>query len=252
MTAALPALAPAGRYELLGAGIHSWVFHLPGSSVVVQHFRPDAPELTIAKVEREYAYLRAVFDPVLPELIPPQELWLPGPHTRLCEAVLVKQFVQVCPAWNLRAVPTGELPASARAELAVFLARVRDLLTDTSADERLGVEASLIPDFIDPPMDNLVVDTTGRLRLIDTNRLISTLELRRQQQQGRLLDGGRDDVPAQIYRLVLRRLLWLEHKFLGTPAAALAEDALVARYLPASEIPALFAASATAGEPIDR
>ncbi|MBF6271088.1 hypothetical protein [Nocardia farcinica] len=243
-------IGTARRHRVIGQGNHSTVYHRPGSPVVMQVFRPDAPELTVAKVRREYRYLRAIFDPVLPGLIPNERLLLPAPSARLCEAVVVKDFVPVAPAWSLRVAARHRLPRQALDQLAVFTGVVRGLLADTAPVSDLDAEASLIPDFIDPPMDNLVVDVAGQLRLLDTNRLISTLELRRRHHAGQLLTVSCDGVPAHIYRLVFRRLMYLEHRFLGVPAARFRTDPLITRYLHPAQIEALFAASTTVDEPI--
>ncbi|MBF6289987.1 hypothetical protein [Nocardia cyriacigeorgica] len=230
----------ARRHRVIGQGNHSTVYHRPGSPVVMQVFFPDAPELTVAKVRREYLYLRAIFDPVLPGLIPNERMMLPAPAARLCETVVVKDFVQVAPAWSLRIAARHRLPRQTLDQLAVFTGVVRDLLADTTPVPALHTEASLIPDFIDPPMDNLVVDTAGQLRLLDTNRLISTLELRRRHHAGQLLTVACDDTPARIYRLVFRRLMFLEHRFLRVPAARFRTDPLITRYLHPAQIEALF------------
>lgn len=238
------------RHRLIGQGNHSRVYHRPGSRIVVQVFAPDAPELTVAKVQREYQYLRAVFDPVLPGLVPAQRLLLPHPAARLCEGVMVKEHVPVESAWSLRIAHRQRLPRQALDQLAVFLRVVRGLLADTAPVPALDTEASLIPDFIDPPLDNLAIDTSGQLRLLDTNRLISTRELRTSEHAGQMLTIDREDTPARIYRLVFQRLMFLEHRFLAVPAAQLRSDPLITRYLHPAQIEALFAASTTAGEPI--
>lgn len=237
-------------YRPIGRGNHSTVYHRPGSRIVVQVFASDAPELTTAKVQREYRYLRAIFDPVLPELVPNQRLLLPRPEARLCEAVMVKDYVPVAPAWSLRVAHRQRLPRQALDQLAIFLRVIRGLLADTAPVPALEAEASLIPDFIDPPLDNLAIDVTGQLRLLDTNRLISTRELRVHEHAGQILTLDHNDTPARIYRLVFRRLMFLEHRFLRIPAAQLRTDPLITRYLHPTQIEALFAASTTAGEPI--
>lgn len=246
----MTATGGARRYRVIGQGNHSVVYHRPGSQVVMQVFAPDAPELTVVKVQREYRYLRAIFDPVLPGLIPHQQLRLPRPGAQLSETVMVKDYIPVVPAWSLRIAQRRRLPRQALDQLAVFLRVVRGLLADTAPVPALKAEASLIPDFIDPPLDNLAVDVAGQLRLLDTNRLISTRELRMRERVGQVLTLDDDDIPARIYRLMFRRLMFLEHRFLDIPAAKLRADPLITRYLHPTQIEAMFVASTTAGEPI--
>jgi hypothetical protein len=238
----------ASRHRLIGSGNHSQVYRHRDSRYVLQVFHPDAPELTVDKVRREYAYLRRLFDPILPDLVPAQRLLLPRPDAPLVQAILVKDYVDIAPGWSLRTATRESLPLPALDQLAVFLHAVRELLIDTAAGDDPAA-APLIPDFIDPPLENLAVDTRGRLRLLDTNRLISTAKLREQREQGRLLTGDCPGVAARIFRLMFRRLMFLQHRFLGTPAAELRADQLLLRYLHPSTFDRLFADSAAAGEP---
>ncbi len=76
----------------IGQGMHSEVFWRPGSRFVVQVFKPDCPELTVDKLHREYAYLRAVYAST-PRLIPRQWLVAPGADASLQESVLVKDYI---------------------------------------------------------------------------------------------------------------------------------------------------------------
>jgi hypothetical protein len=100
---------------------------------------------------------------------------------------------------------------------------------------------------IDPDWSNLVIDTrNGDLTLIDTNRLISTHKLMRRCTAGLPLDGERQ----RIHALLLRRMMYLESKYLGKTRAALMRDPVYTRYLDRTGFATLFAASAAAGEHI--
>jgi hypothetical protein len=110
-----------------------------------------------------------------------------------------------------------------------------------------GTDVPMLPDIIDPDCANLVVDLrTGDLALIDTNRLISTRKLARLAAAGHPLD------PEQhgIHALLLRRMMFLESKYLGRTRAALRHDPLYSRYLDQAAFDALVIASAATGEPI--
>jgi hypothetical protein len=73
----------------IGQGVHSEVFHRPGSPFVVQVFKPQCPELTVDKLHREYAYLRTVYA-AMPGLIPRQRLLTPRSDASLQDSPLVK------------------------------------------------------------------------------------------------------------------------------------------------------------------
>ncbi|MEU1605987.1 hypothetical protein [Micromonospora matsumotoense] len=239
-------IRPGRAYVRIGEGRHSKVYRRPGSERVVQLFRADCDTLTVAKLRREHDYLLTVFAPVLPRLIPRQRLFVPTPDAPLGQVVIVKEYVEVNPQLRLTAAGPSQLPASTMRQLTTFLRLVRHLLLDTAPDPRSGTDASLIPDIIDPPLQNLAVDTSGTLRLLDTNRLISTAGLRHLHQAGETLDPDRH----AIHALLLRRMMFLESRWQGRRLAELAADPVYTRYLSPTDMARLAAASATADEPI--
>ncbi|MET7952253.1 hypothetical protein [Micromonospora sp. NPDC005324] len=237
---------PGPGYERIGEGRHSVVFRRPGSPRVVQLFRADCDTLTVAKLNREYDYLQAVFAPSLPRLLPRQRLFTPGPDAPLGHVVIVKEYVEVDQRLSLTNTAPSHLPVATWRQLVTFLRLVRHLLLDTTPHAALGTDASLIPDIIDPPLQNLVVDTNGNLRLLDTNRLISTAGLRRRHHAGQTVRLDRD----VIHALLLRRMMFLESRWRGRTRAELARDPVYTRYLTREDITALITASGAAGEPL--
>lgn len=237
-------LCPGPGYLMIGEGRHSVVWRRPGSPRVMQLFRRDCVGLNLPKLRREYVYLRKVFA-VLPRLIPRQRLYAPT-GTPLGRAVMIKQWVDVDPQASLIADPAPDLPEPARQQLVAFLRIVHGLLDDTAPDLDLGTDATLLPDIIDPPLQNLVVDTDGNLRLIDTNRLISTAALRQLHAAGATIDLDRHPIHA----LALRRMMFLESRYLGRAFEELIRDPVYTRYLTPPDLHTLVAASAAVGEPV--
>jgi hypothetical protein len=222
----------------VGEGEHSWVFRPShGGAFCLQYFKPHAPELTPDKVEAEYAYLVRAYAHC-PGLIPDQLLLRPAADARLCQMVLVKQWVEVDEGLNLGRIDSRQLPESARDELAAFIATTRALL-DRAADEPV-----LLPDIIDDHFRNLVVDMGGHLRLVDTNRLINTNALRR-LAPGQRLDTRRKPIHGRFFG----RLLHLESAFTGRARDHLAADDLYLRYLTPETIRRLLSRGEQAGEP---
>lgn len=214
---------------------------------MVQLFRPECPELTVDKLHREYASLRAIYTAALPKLIPRQRLLTPRLHARLQDTVLIKDYVPHRPELALHRADPARLPTITLDQIRLFLHLTRGLLADTRPHPDMGGEASMVPDLIDPDWANLVIDTrTGDLTLIDTNRLISTHKLARLHAAGQPLDIER----RPIHALLLRRLMYLDAKFLGTTPALLMRDQVYTRYLDAAGFEELFAASAAVGEHI--
>jgi hypothetical protein len=240
------ALRPGPAYTKIGEGLYSEVFRRAGSPWVVQLFKVDCDQLTLDKLRREYTYLLKAFAS-LPLLIPRQRLFAPGVDAPLARAVLVKRYVQVDHRARLTIVDPARLPARTRSQIAQFLGIVRRLLTDTAPDVELGTDASLLPDIIDPPLNNLTIDTGGDLRLLDTNRLISTKALRALHHAGRTIDLDRH----RIHALVFRRLMFLESRYLGRTWRQLTTDPVYRRYLTPSDMQALAAASAAVGEHLE-
>lgn len=230
---------PPQGYVLVGDGEHSRVFRPPhGGPYCVQYFKPDAPELTPDKVEAEYAYLARAYANC-PGLVPDQILVRADPESHLCQMVLVKQWVEVDTGLNLGRLEAHQLPAPARKELAAFIATTRTLL------DRAAQEPVMLPDIIDDRFQNLAVDTSGHLRLVDTNRLINTNALRR------LYPGQRLDVHHRwVHGRFFRRLMYLEAAFLGRAHTHLAADALYLRYLSPDTIRVLLRYSAQIGEQV--
>ncbi|SIO90789.1 hypothetical protein [Nocardiopsis sp. JB363] len=228
---------PAG-YTLVGEGEHSRVFRPdPGSGLCVQYFKAQAPELTPDKIEEEYAYLVQVYSSRCPQLLPSQVLIRPSPDAALCQMVLVKEWVQVHPTVRLNLSTRAELPATALADLHGFITLTRELL------ERVSREQVLLPDIIDYRFQNLCVDSAGRVRLVDTNRLINTNALRK-LAPGRSLDLDR----RWIHGRLLRRLMYLEAAFGGRTRGDLLGDGLYRRYLDQDTMHRLFEDSRAEGE----
>lgn len=230
----------------IGEGVHSKVFHRPGSRFVVQVFKPDCPELTVVKLHHEYAYLRAVYAE-LPRLIPRQRLVQPRNGASLQECALVKDYVPHHADFALHRVEPVRLATTTREQINHFLHITRRLLADTSPQHAESTLAPMLPDIIDPDCANLVVDVRfGDLALIDTNRLISTRKLARLAVAGQSLDPEQH----RIHALFLRRLMFLDAKYLGRSRTDLRHDPVYARYLETAGFDALCKASDAVGEPI--
>ncbi|MGH3801498.1 MAG: hypothetical protein ACRDTD_15460 [Pseudonocardiaceae bacterium] len=239
--------SPASRtFVKIGQGVHSEVFHRPGSRFVVQVFKPDCPELTVDKLHREYTYLCAIYA-AMPRLIPRQQLVTPRADAPLQESALVKDYIPHRPELALHRVDPARLRPTTLDQIRQFLHITRGLLTDTRPHPDVGGEASMVPDVIDPDWANLVIDIrTDDLTLIDTNRLISTHKLAQLYAAGQPLDVGH----RPIHALLLRRLMYLDSKYLDKPRAVLGRDPVYTRYLDSAGFELLFAESAAAGEHI--
>jgi hypothetical protein len=230
----------------IGQGVHSEVFHRPGSRLVVQVFKPECPELTVDKLHREYAYLRAIYA-AMPRLIPRQRLVTLRPDASLQDSMLVKDYIPHRPELALHRVDPACLRPSTLDQIRQFVHITRGLLADTGPHSDIGGEASMVPDIIDPDWANLVINTcTGNLALIDTNRLISTHKLAQLHATGQPLDVRR----RRIHALLLRRLMYLDAKYLDTTRAELMRDPVYLRYLEPGGFEELFTASTAADEHI--
>jgi len=145
----------------------------------------------------------------------------------LQESVLVKDYIPHCPELALHRVDPVQLGPRTVDQIRRFLRITRGLLADTGLHPAVGGHASLVPDIIDPDWANLVVDIrSGDLTLIDTNRLISTHKLAQLYAAGQPLDIEH----RRIHALLLRRMMYLESKYLGKPRAVLMRDPVYARY----------------------
>lgn len=145
----------------------------------------------------------------------------------LQESVLVKDYIPHCPELALHRVDPVQLGPRTVDQIRRFLRITRGLLADTGLHPAVGGHASLVPDIIDPDWANLVVDIrSGDLTLIDTNRLISTHKLAQLYAAGQPLNIER----RRIHALLLRRMMYLESKYLGKPRAVLMRDPVYARY----------------------
>ncbi|MDQ3762225.1 MAG: hypothetical protein M3460_11220 [Actinomycetota bacterium] len=102
----------------IGQGVHSEVFHRPGSRYVVQVFKPECPELTVGKLQREYAYLRAVYA-AMPRLIPRLITLRPG--ASLQESLLFKDYIPHRPELALHRIDSGQLRPSTLDQIRQFL-----------------------------------------------------------------------------------------------------------------------------------
>lgn len=230
----------APRREKVGEGNHSVVYRRPGAAWCVQVFKPDCPELTPAKVAGEYAYLVQAYAE-LPDLIPYQRLFTPRPDAHISEALVVKQWIEVDPALPFASIRRPNLSPGRRDQFDQFISITRDLLY------RAREEETLLPDILDPRWENLAYDVDGRLRLIDTNRLISTRALR----PPRLSPGARLNLDRRPHHAKwLRRLMVLEHRLGGRTRTDFRADPLYRRYLTGYAFDVLFTVSTDVGEPI--
>lgn len=224
-------------HRRIGAGVHSEVYHRPGSQVVLQVFRPECPELTVERLQDEYRYLRRVYASSLPALVPWQQLRQFGP--RLQDCVLVKDYVPHRERPWLHHCDPDQLAEHSRHQLQQFVLVTRQLLAavpDSHGDQ------VRFPDIIDDDLANLVLDTTGTLRLVDTNRLISARKLA-------ALDGH--PVPLDthpIHAKLLRRLMLLDARARGRSRKDLARDPLYTRFLDANGMETVFAEAIALGE----
>jgi len=235
----LLARRPPAVYEQIGEGEHSRVFRQPASPWCLQLFTTTCPDLTVEKIRTEDAYLRGVYSPTLPMLLPAQRLFAPDrTDVHVSDTVLAKRWVDVDPT-PLHHHDPASLPTTARADLHRFLTLTRRLLADAAA------LPTLLPDIIDDQFRNLVLDRHGRLRLLDTNRLINTDALRALPPHGRL------DVASRfIHGRVLHRLMFLDARFRGRSRAQLCADPVYARWLTPDGFELLFERSTAAGEPL--
>ncbi|GAA4010511.1 hypothetical protein GCM10022247_35900 [Allokutzneria multivorans] len=240
------AIQPPPHYVRLGAGLYSEVYRRPGSPFVMQLFKTERGELTPAILRAEYAYLRRVFT-TQPDLIPRQWVIPLREAEDIGTTVVVKEFVAVDTARSLRAACPAAIGHRALGQLEQFLATVRELLVDTDRHLLAPHQVSAVPDFIDPDMANLVVDDSGTLRLLDTNRLINSRVLRNVERSDTTLDVHR----RRIHALLFRRMMFLEHRFLGRSVAALRADPLYRRFLTVDDIDAVMLDSDRVGEPFE-
>ncbi|MGW2476991.1 hypothetical protein [Streptomyces sp. NPDC001665] len=231
-----PVLLPVpARYALVGDGEHSEVYRRPGARRCVQLFRPDT-ELTVHRITTEYAYLLRAYG-AMPGLIPAQRLWAPSPAPHPSRCVIVKAWVDIDTALPLGRVRPSDLRESTTTQLAQFIEISRSLV------ERSSAEKTLLPDIIDYRFRNLVVDTDGHLRLLDTNQLISTNALRA------LAPGQKLDITRRpIHGRFLQRLMYLEAAFRGRTRHQLAADPVYSRYLTPANLHRLFEKSIAEGE----
>ncbi|MFG1963062.1 hypothetical protein [Nonomuraea sp. NPDC049028] len=227
---------PRTHYQRVGEGNHSEVYHRPGSRWCVQVFKMDCPELTAAKVRREYAYLVEAYSG-MPGLIPRQRLFAPADNAHISRVLLVKEWVQVDTSLPLNRIHGDDLTPGRRAQLQLFIAITRGLLA------RGATEEMLLPDLNDPRFTNLAFSTAGALRLLDTNRLISTAKLMR-LPKGETLNLAR----RRIHARWLRRLMYLEATFNSQTRDDLRRDPLFSRYLALADFEALFNDSVALGE----
>lgn len=208
------------RHHLIGEGRHTWVLRRPGSRYVLQIFKPNehaAHDFTVPKIHAEENYLRRHYRTALPRLIPWQRLYLPHPGANLTAGVLVKRYVPHDEQHALTRLHPHHLSNWTLRQLEVFLTITRNLLLTSTP----GKWATL-PDIIDPPFHNLVVDGNHDLRLVDTNRLISVRKLARAAAEGHPAPPGH-----KVHTMLIRRLLFLETRYHGKT-----RDQLISEYAP--------------------
>jgi hypothetical protein len=217
------------RHTLIGNGVHAEVYHRAGSRYVVQRFRRGS-RLTVERVRWEYDYLTHTYA-TMPGLIPRQWMLRPGPDVSLDQVLLVKEFVPVDPAKNLLQVDGDNLSTSDRTQLAHFVAITRGLLAQAAAGHVPTWGVPRLPDIIDTDCHNLALDTAGRLRLLDTNELISTAHLYDLIGTGAALDLDCRWIHAKFFN----RLLLLEH-LTGRTSDEQAVDPLYRSFLTTQQI----------------
>lgn len=219
-------------HVLIGSGAHAKVFRRPGSRWVVQTFHPDTP-LTAHRLTWEYDYLRAVYASMT-DLIPPQRLFQNRPDAPLAEALLVKQYVDVDPTRALLSTQAEQLTASERLQLTLFVTITRTQLAFPLAGDVPDSGVPRLPDIIDDDFRNLAFDRLGRLRLLDTNELISTAHLYELIGTATTLDLEHRRIHAKFFT----RLLMLE-TIIGRSHHELVADPLYRGYLAAGQIDAM-------------
>jgi hypothetical protein len=244
----LPIRIDPGRpFRRIGEGMHTTVYQRGTSArLVIQVFKPERSDLTLTEIDAHYRYLTAAYASI-PDFVPAQRLFMPHRDVSLHEAVLIKEFVPSDPRSNtLLKIPANELNERARDQLWRFLDVTRAIIMHGSSDPALRQLGPLAPDIIDPNFENLLIDHHGRLRLVDTNRLISTSHLVELAASESKLDIER----RWIHALLLRRMMYLESKFFGRTKCTLALDPFYSQFVGNQDFSTLYEQSASAGEPI--
>ena len=239
----------AHHFVCIGSGVHSTVFHRPGSRWVIQLFRRETP-LTTQRLVREFEHLQATYS-AMPDLVGPQRLYRPDAstpldQTPLHETLLVKRYVDVDPAKALLTLHPDELTEPQQLDLAQFVTITRGQLARPLAGEIPDTGVPRLPDIIDDKLHNLAFDRDGRLRLLDTNELISTAHLYDLIGTNTTLDLTRRRIHAKFFT----RLLLLE-TLTGRSRDELTADPLYRGYLTADQIQALIAATPPSRTPIN-
>lgn len=234
-------------FEKIGEGMHTEVFRYPHQKgSVVQRFKPGHTLADLEGVELEYRFLCEAYAD-MPKLIPAQTAWAEHEDAPLEEVLIVKDEVIPDPSrGNLRQMSEADMYPEARNQLDQFIAITKQLFTHVSQHPELETLGSRVPDIIDPKLDNLIIDIEGNLRLVDTNKLISTEHLKK------LIDAGEklDIEQKKIHSLLLRRLMYLEAKFFGRTQDELRADDFYGKFLAEESLDELFEHSRLAGEPI--
>lgn len=232
-SSASDATARRGGYARIGHGVHSEVFHRPGSRWVVQVFHPHTL-LTPQRLTREFDHLRAEYT-AMPELIGRQRLFSARVDDHPAESrhqmLVVKRFVDVDPAISLLRVQPWQVSEAQRLQLAHFVTITRSLLALPLAGDVPDTGVPRLPDIIDDEFRNLAFDRVGTLRLLDTNELISTAHLYDLLGTSATLDlAGR-----RIHAKFFARLLLLE-TLTGRGRQELTADPLYRGFLAAEQI----------------
>ena len=233
-------------FEKLGEGMHTEVYgHVPDNGYVVQTFRPEHA-LSRDALGLEYDYLVEAYA-AMPGLVPKQRLTTSDAFLPLERAALVKERVYSDPTMGtLLNVAAPDLAPKTLAQLRQFVDITKTLFTQVLSNPDLAGLGSRVPDIIDPEFSNLVIDNRDNLRLVDTNKLISTKHLNGLTEAGAKLDVSN----RRIHGLLLRRLMFIESKFFGRTAKQLRADSFYAQYLSSEGFDQLFEQSAAVGEPI--
>lgn len=232
-----PKVSLKRRHVFIGEGTNAITF-ARSDHAVIQMFKAD--HLSIDQLGAEYRYLRLAYA-AMPDLVPRQRFCRRPQSGRLQEALLVKERI----IENRKLRPLHLLPdpdPAIRRQMHQFLDITRRLFDAAIGDDQ--ERHYTVPDFIDPRFRNLVIDKSGKLRLLDTNWLMNTGSLKLLIEEGLCLDVEKRPKIA----LLFRRLLLLENRFRGMSRDALRGDPFFNRYLDPEAFTTLFAAGEAAGE----
>lgn len=219
----------------VGEGMHTEVYcHHPCNGLVVQVLKKEH-ELSVADLTQEFEYLKEAYSS-MPHLIPEQKTVVLEETGLVDDILFVKERVYPRSDLSLLSSPVNLFPKTTLREIEQFLRITKELFNRTSQQTSLRYLGSRVPDIIDPELNNLVVDRDNRLRLIDTNKIISTRHLTQLATEGKKLDTKN----KKIHTLLLGRLLLLEYKFLQKDILQFQQDDFYQQYLTKEDISILY------------